>query len=85
MILIKMKISCLQGPENHVGSYLDHFLIFFCVQELFSFLEDEEVAPRGGATADRLAVELTAGGLTPEHTRFVSLTAVVSHLEIPKL
>ena len=36
------------------------------------FLEDGDAAPRGSATADRLAVELTAGGLTPEHTRFVS-------------
>ncbi|XP_070209319.1 uncharacterized protein [Littorina saxatilis] len=40
-------------------------------RELFQFLEDDDLAPRGGATADRLAVELTAGGLTPEHTRFV--------------
>ena len=42
------------------------------VQELFMFLEDGDAAPRGGATADKLAVELTAGGLTPEHTRLVS-------------
>ncbi|XP_076456721.1 uncharacterized protein LOC143291019 [Babylonia areolata] len=40
-------------------------------RELFRFVEEEDVAPRGSATADRLAVELTAGGLTPEHTRFV--------------
>nr|KAG5694423.1 hypothetical protein BaRGS_017456 [Batillaria attramentaria] len=41
------------------------------VQELFQFLEDDDHMPKGGASADRLAVELTAGGLTPEHTKFV--------------
>nr|KAG5694420.1 hypothetical protein BaRGS_017453 [Batillaria attramentaria] len=40
-------------------------------RELFQFLEDDDHMPKGGASADRLAVELTAGGLTPEHTKFV--------------
>ncbi|XP_050393734.1 uncharacterized protein LOC126811836 isoform X1 [Patella vulgata] len=39
-------------------------------RELFSFLEDD-IAPPGEATATSLALELTAGGLTPEHTSYV--------------
>lgn len=40
-------------------------------RELFQLIEDDEHMPKGGASADRLAVELIAGGLTPEHTNFV--------------
>ncbi|XP_012935850.1 uncharacterized protein LOC101855241 [Aplysia californica] len=39
-------------------------------KELFELLEAEHM-PRGGAQAASLAVELTAGGLKPEHTNYV--------------
>jgi len=44
----------------------------FDFQELFELLQDETRMPSGSAPADILAVELTAGGLTPEHTDYVS-------------
>ncbi|XP_033727142.1 LOW QUALITY PROTEIN: uncharacterized protein LOC117316587 [Pecten maximus] len=40
-------------------------------KDLFALLCDGEPTPRGNATASNLAVELTAGGLTPEHVRVV--------------
>ncbi|XP_060583539.1 uncharacterized protein LOC132739765 isoform X2 [Ruditapes philippinarum] len=40
-------------------------------KELFELLQDETVLPIGNAPAETLAVELTAGGLTPEHTSYV--------------
>ncbi|XP_052763049.1 uncharacterized protein LOC128205452 isoform X2 [Mya arenaria] len=40
-------------------------------KELFRLLQDESQLPLGNCTADLLAVELTAGGLTPEHTSYV--------------
>ncbi|KAL4218128.1 hypothetical protein ACF0H5_022864 [Mactra antiquata] len=40
-------------------------------KELFELLQDEDQVPAGNAPADILAVELTAGGLTPEHTSYV--------------
>jgi hypothetical protein len=43
------------------------------LQELFELLQDETVLPIGNAPAETLAVELTAGGLTPEHTSYVSI------------
>lgn len=43
------------------------------LQELFELLQDESRMPSGRAPADILAVELTAGGLTPEHTNYVSI------------
>ncbi|CAL1536467.1 unnamed protein product [Lymnaea stagnalis] len=39
-------------------------------KELFELLESEHM-PKGAAQAASLAVELTAGGLRPEHTRYV--------------
>ncbi|KAH9496220.1 potassium channel, sub T, member 2, partial [Bulinus truncatus] len=39
-------------------------------KELFELLESDHV-PKGAAQASSLAVELTAGGLRPEHTRYV--------------
>ncbi|XP_059158231.1 uncharacterized protein LOC131942400 [Physella acuta] len=39
-------------------------------KELFELLETEHM-PKGAAQAASLAVELTAGGLKPEHTRYV--------------
>ncbi|XP_055871663.1 uncharacterized protein LOC106067373 isoform X1 [Biomphalaria glabrata] len=39
-------------------------------KELFQLLESEHM-PKGAAQAASLAVELTAGGLRPEHTRYV--------------
>lgn len=41
-------------------------------QELFELIQDESIMPVGNAPADTLAAELTAGGLTPEHTSYVS-------------
>ncbi|XP_041361461.1 uncharacterized protein LOC121377513 [Gigantopelta aegis] len=41
-------------------------------KELFSLLIDDELStPRGGASATSLALELTAGGLKPEHVSYV--------------
>ncbi|XP_052249404.1 uncharacterized protein LOC127857089 isoform X2 [Dreissena polymorpha] len=40
-------------------------------KELFQLLQDETQMPVGNCPADILAVELTAGGLTPEHTNYV--------------
>ncbi|XP_053381809.1 uncharacterized protein LOC123540018 [Mercenaria mercenaria] len=40
-------------------------------KELFELLQDESQLPVGNAPAETLAVELTAGGLTPEHTNYV--------------
>ncbi|XP_064596737.1 uncharacterized protein LOC135463408 [Liolophura sinensis] len=40
-------------------------------KELFALLHDGEYLPGGRASASTLAVELTAGGLTPEHTAYV--------------
>ena len=42
------------------------------MQELFQLLQDERVLPHGNAPSDNLAVELAAGGLTPEQTNYVS-------------
>ncbi|XP_069106550.1 uncharacterized protein [Argopecten irradians] len=40
-------------------------------KDLFALICDGEPTPRGNATASNLAVELTAGGLTPEHIKVV--------------
>lgn len=63
---------------NYFSSF-DRFMnTFICLhnagvfQELFELLQDTSRMPVGSAPADILAVELTAGGLSPEHTNFVS-------------
>ncbi|KAK3586634.1 hypothetical protein CHS0354_028492 [Potamilus streckersoni] len=40
-------------------------------KELFGLLQEGEGVPEGNAHSANLAVELTAGGLTPEHTNYV--------------
>ncbi|KAL3892393.1 hypothetical protein ACJMK2_004603 [Sinanodonta woodiana] len=40
-------------------------------KELFSLLQEGDGVPEGNAHSANLAVELTAGGLTPEHTNYV--------------
>ena len=41
-------------------------------QELFSLLTEDEVdVPLGQIAAKMLAIELAAGGVTPEHTEYV--------------
>ena len=52
--------------------YMNGFITrLFVLKELFELLTEEGGAPVGNCPADVLAVELTAGGLTPEHTSYV--------------
>ena len=44
----------------------------YMFQELFGLLDNGDTAPYGNVLASNLAVELTAGGLTPETISFVS-------------
>ena len=61
------------------------FCCFF--QELFGLLQDGDALPPANALASNLSVELTAGGLTPEHTNYVSkITVTVFEIELaPRL
>ena len=44
-----------------------------CFQALFNLLDDDDfTAPSGKITANSLMVDLVAGGVTEEHTDFVS-------------
>ena len=40
-------------------------------QDLFQFLQENDIVPLGHATVDSLVVELMAGGITSEHVGIV--------------
>ena len=63
-------LECIFEENVHV---IDIKLItVFDFKELFGLLQDGDALPPANALASNLSVELTAGGLTPEHTDFVS-------------
>ena len=50
-----------------------YFWIYYHLQELFYLLDEkDEDAPDGMVTVKSLVVELMAGGVSPEHTKYVS-------------
>ena len=64
-------LGCISEVNVHI-IYIK-LISVFDFQELFGLLQDGDALPPANALASNLSVELTAGGLTPEHTDFVSL------------
>ena len=63
-------LECIFEVNVHVINI--KLISVFDFQELFGLLQDGDSLPPANALASNLSVELTAGGLTPEHTDFVS-------------